>query len=220
MEINGLLAKIIFDKNSNQEFYVEESFPLDWMYPHLEPHGLIMKINRQPLAEMSDEIVQRDHDYWSQMIAPMIGDWLKSDTTVAEVAAFAEKIYARKDFKGFQGDARFIQSSDSQKMFSKERSSIAGLYAWRAQHTTDAVEKKCMNDAADFAFRQAIALCPYSPEAVIRYVNLLFGEQRFSDALVVAQTAAKMPEMKGSNGQQIRGLVDQIKNIQRQTQAK
>ena len=66
MEINGLLVKIIFDKNPNREFYIEESFPLDWMYPYLEPHGLIFKINRQPLPELSDEIVQRDHDYWTK----------------------------------------------------------------------------------------------------------------------------------------------------------
>jgi len=64
MTINGLLAKIIFDKNPNREFYIEESFPLDWMYPYLEPHGLIMKINRQPPSELSDEIIRRDHDYW------------------------------------------------------------------------------------------------------------------------------------------------------------
>jgi len=43
MQINGLLAKIIFDRETNREFYVEESFPLDWMYPNLEPHGLILK---------------------------------------------------------------------------------------------------------------------------------------------------------------------------------
>ena len=48
MAINGLLAKIMFDKNPDREFYIEESFPLDWMYPYLEPHGLIFKINRQP----------------------------------------------------------------------------------------------------------------------------------------------------------------------------
>ena len=119
MEINGLLAKIVFDQNSNREFYVEESFPLDWMYPYLEPHGLIMKINRQPLTEMSDEIVQRDHDYWTKYIAPMVGDWLNTDTSVEEVAAFAEKVYVKKDFSGFKGDPRFIQNSDSQKMFSK-----------------------------------------------------------------------------------------------------
>ena len=68
MEINGLLAKIIFDKNPDREFYIEESFPLDWMYPYLEPHGLILKINRQPLAELSDEIVERDHDYWAKLV--------------------------------------------------------------------------------------------------------------------------------------------------------
>jgi hypothetical protein len=179
-----------------------------------------MKINRQPLTEMSDEIVQRDHDYWSQMIAPMIGDWLNTGTSVEEVAAFAEKVYAKKDFNGFKGDPRFIQNSDAQKMFSKERSSIGGLYAWRAQHATNAAEKKRMSDAADFAFHQSLALCPYSPETVVRYANLLFSQQRFSDALVVAQTAAKMPEMKGSNGQQIRDLVGQIKNIQRQVRGK
>ena len=66
MNINGLIAKVIFDKNPDREFYLEESFPLDWMYPYLEPHGLIMKINRQPLSEMSDEVVQRDRDYWTK----------------------------------------------------------------------------------------------------------------------------------------------------------
>ena len=220
MEINGLLVKVIFDRNTNQEFYVEESFPLDWMYPYLEPQGIIFKLNRQPLTALSDEIVQNDHDYWTKTVTPMIGGWLNTGTTVKEVAAFAEKVFGRHDFSGFSGDPHFVQNAYSHKMFSKERSSIAGLYAWRAQHTKDAEEKKRMNDAADFAFRQAIALCPYSPEAVMRYVNLLFSEQRFSDALVVAQTAAKMPEMKGSDGQQFRGLVDQIKNIQRQVRGK
>ena len=49
MNINGLLTKVIFDHNPKNEFFVEESFPLDWMYPHLTPFGIIMKINRQPL---------------------------------------------------------------------------------------------------------------------------------------------------------------------------
>jgi hypothetical protein len=70
MAINGLLAKLIFDKNPEREFYLEESFPLDWMYPHLEPHGLIMKINRQPSAELSDEVVKRDREYWTRYIQP------------------------------------------------------------------------------------------------------------------------------------------------------
>ena len=215
MEINGLLAKVIFDKNTNQEFYVEESFQLDWMYPYLEPHRLIMKINRQPLTELSNEIVKKDNGYWTKYISPMIGDWLNPDTTVREVADFAEKIYAKDDLSGFKGDPQFVQNEYSCKIFSKERSSIGGLYAWRAQHAADDSEKKRMNDEADFAFRQSFALCPYSPEAVFRYVNLLMSERRLSDALLIAQTAADMPAMQGRDGQQIRELVRQLLQDQR-----
>src|SRR4030095_11852768 len=39
MAINGLLTKVIFDANPDHEFYVEESFALKWMYPHLVPGG-------------------------------------------------------------------------------------------------------------------------------------------------------------------------------------
>jgi hypothetical protein len=216
MEINGLTAKVIFDKNTNRECYVEESYPLDWMYPHLEPHGLIMKINRQPLPELSDEIVRNDSDYWGKYVTPMIGGWLNHDTQVKVVADFAEKVYVQKDLSGFKGDPQFIQNEYSCRMFSKLRSSIAGLYAWRAQHATHAGEKDRMNDAADFAFRQAWALCPYSPEAVFRYVNLLLSENRAADALLVAKTAGKMPAQQGSDGEQMRGLIAQLKQYQTQ----
>jgi hypothetical protein len=214
MSINGLLVKTIFDKTPDREFYIEESFPLDWMYPNLEPHGLIMKIDRQPLTRLSDEIVSNDTDYWTKYVTPMIGGWLDNDTTVEEVAAFAEKIHVKKDLSGFSGDAQFVQNEYSCKMFSKLRSSIAGLYAWRAQHAADAGEKKRMNDAADFAFRQSWALCPYSPEAVFRYVNLLLSEGRTPDAILVAETAAKMPTMQGQDGEQVRGLIQQLKQFQ------
>ena len=219
MEFNGLLAKIVFDQNSNREFYIEESYPLDWMYPHLEPHGLIMKINRQPLPALSEAVVSQDHDYWVKYVQPMIGDWLKSDTSVQEVATFAEKVFAKKDITGFTGDPQFIQNAYSQMMFAKLRSSQAGLYAWRAQHATDASEKERMNDAADFAFRQAFALCPYSIEAIFRYVNLLLSENRLADAITVAGTAAKMPAVQSSDGEQIRNLVEHLQEFQKAKEA-
>ncbi|MFZ0829299.1 MAG: hypothetical protein WAO02_17950 [Verrucomicrobiia bacterium] len=218
MNINGLLVKTIFDKTPDREFYIEESFPLDWMYPYLEPHSLIMKINRQPLPALSEAVVSQDHDYWAKYVQPMIGDWLKADTSVEEVAAFAEKVFAKNDFNGFTGDPRFIQNAYSHKMFSKLRSSQAGLYAWRAQHAADASEKERMNEAADFAFRQAFALCPYSPEAVFRYVNLLFSEKRLADAVTVAETAVKMPAIYSSDGEQFRSLARQLQNYQKANQ--
>ena len=107
MEINALLVKVIFDKNPNREFYIEESFPLDWMYPYLEPHGLIMKINRQPLAEMSGEIVRRDHDYWSKYVTPMIGDWLNGDTPIEDVTVFTEKSVSQAGLQRFQRRSTF-----------------------------------------------------------------------------------------------------------------
>jgi hypothetical protein len=208
--IRELLTKSIFDKNPNREFYVVEGFPLDWMYPYLEPHGLIMRLSRQPLPALSDEIVQRDRAYWTKYLTPMIGGWLKPDTTVQEVAAFAERIHMKKDWSGFAGDPQFVQSHYWWEIFSKLRSSIGGLYAWRARHATEAAEQKRMNDAADFAFRQAWALCPDSLETVFRYVDLLGSQNRRADALLVAQTAAKMPSMQG-NGQ-LRALVTELGN--------
>jgi outer membrane murein-binding lipoprotein Lpp len=215
MNINGLLVKTIFDKTPDREFYIEESFPLDWMYPYLEPHGLILKLNRQPLAGLSEEMVSRDHEYWARYVTPMIGGWLHDDTPVGEVAAFVQKTFGKQDFAGFTGDPRFIQNAYAHRMFSKLRSSIAGLYAWRVEHPVDAAEKQRMIHEADFAFRQAWALCPYSPEAVFRYVNFLLAQNRGADALLVAETAAQMPAMKGRDGEQLRLLVKQLKTFRK-----
>ena len=213
MEINGLLVKTIFDKNTNHEFYIEESYPLDWMYPYLEPHGLIMKINRLPLVEMSDEIVQRDHDYWTKYTTPMIGDWLNDDTSVEKVAAFAKKTFGKQDFSGFAGDPRFIQNTYSHKTFSKLRSSLGGLYAWRMHHAADAAEKERMAHEADFAYRQAWALCPYSPEAVYRYVDFLLAQNRLADARLVAETAFEIAAPRNEwDAGQFHNLIDGLKN--------
>ena len=74
MNINGLLTKVIFDHNPKNEFFVEESFPLDWMYPHLTPFGIIMKINRQPLPALTEDILKRDHEFWKQFSKRLIGN--------------------------------------------------------------------------------------------------------------------------------------------------
>ena len=49
-----------------------------------------------------------------------------------------------------------------------------------------------MSAEADFAFRQAFALCPRSPEAIFRYVNLLESADRIEDAFRVAGTAQSL----------------------------
>jgi beta-lactamase regulating signal transducer with metallopeptidase domain len=188
MGINGLIVKTIFDRNPDREFYIEESFPLDWMYPYLTPNGLIMKINRQPLKELSSDIIQQDHAYWANYLKPMLGDWLNADATVADVTAFVEKVYLRHDLDGFTGDPQFAGDLWARKSYSKLRSSMGGVYNWRDQNAQSPQEKKEMTTAANFAFLQALAMCPESPEIIQRYVDFLLSENRQDDAILVAKT--------------------------------
>jgi thioredoxin-like negative regulator of GroEL len=198
MNINGLLTKVMFDHNPKNEFFVEESFPLDWMYPHLTPFGIIMKINRQPLPSLTEDILQRDHEFWKQFSKRLIGDIIDYDTPVKQITDWVEKTYVRHDLNGFTGDRKFLHDDDGQKSFSKLRSSIGGIYAWRLTQAPAEYRPKSNAEyqqvlkEAEFTFRQAFAFCPYSPEAVFRYCQLLLQLQRFEDALLIAQTCLKL----------------------------
>jgi tetratricopeptide (TPR) repeat protein len=208
MAINGLLTKVIFDRNPTNEFFVEESFPLDWMFPNLTPFGVIMKINRDPLPVLTEDILKRDHEFWAKYSERLIGNWITYDTPVKDITDFAERVYIKHDYTGFKGDLKFIRDDDAQKSFSKLRSSIAGVYSWRVgqppsggvmppQYMAVGKNRDLVEREADFAFKQAFAFCPYSPEAVYRYVQLLVNMRRVDDALLVAQTAQKLDPYNG-----------------------
>ena len=66
---------------------------------------------------------------------------------------------------------------------------------------------------ADFAFRQAFAFCPFSPEAVSRYAYLLAGAARLDDAEKIAETALRFDR----DNPFIQSLLNQIKGA-RQSQ--
>jgi thioredoxin-like negative regulator of GroEL len=216
MNINGLLAKVIFDQCPKNEFFVEESFPLKWMYPHLTPYGVIMKVNRQPLAGLSEDVLKKDHEFWSRYSERLIGNWITYDTTVKQIAEFVEKVYLHRDFSGFKGDRKFVRDDQAQKAFSKLRSSIAGVYAWRISpacppeyRPKSNAEFQRLVREVDFAFRQAFAFCPYSPEAVFRYINLLCSLQRFDDAVVVASTCLKLDPFNAH----VAGVVKNLRDL-------
>jgi tetratricopeptide (TPR) repeat protein len=214
------LTKVIFDQNPTNEFFIEESFPLEWMYPHLTPFGIIMKINRQPLPQLTEEVFSKDHEFWSKYSERLIGNWITYDTPVQEIADFALKTFLRHNFSGFEGDRRFVRDDQAQKAFSKLRSSIAGVYAWRLgpdcppeyRPRTEAERQRLIKET-DFAFRQAFAFCPYSPEAVFRYVNFLVSVQgRVEDARIVAETCARLDPFN----QQVAGLVKNLSQAKNQ----
>ncbi len=217
MNMNGLLFKVMFDACPTNQFFIEESFPIARIYRHLEPHGLIFKVDRQPLAELPAETIQNDREYWRNSLESKIGGWVTGETTLETIAAFATKTFLRHDFTSFTGDPRFVQNDYSCKMFSKERAAIAGLYAWRASHATNDFEKQRMTSEADFAFRQALAMCPYSPEAVYRYVSFLLSQNRTPDALLVAETAAQMPQNQPQRNKDEMGqLLTSLKKYQKE----
>jgi len=100
--INGMISKMIFDKNKDKHsFYVEESFPMDWYYPHAVPHGLFLKIERDPVAQLPPERVAADRKFWD---------------------AYAAKLMAEK---------KFLNDRPARMSFAKLRSSIANIYAYR-----------------------------------------------------------------------------------------
>jgi hypothetical protein len=208
MSINALIARCIFDHNTNCGFYVEESFPLDWMYPYLLPHGLIFKLNREPLAALTTQTIDADHAFWAKQCQSMLGDWLKPETSVSNVCAFVESVYGQKDWSHFTGDPGFVTNNFATRTFSKLRSSIGGLYQWRLTSKTDAGDKARLQAETDYAFRQAFALCPASPEAVFRYVNFLESQNRLNDAILITRTAWKMNPDNGQLNDLLSHLMD------------
>ena len=102
------------------------------------------------------------------------------------------------------------------------RSSIGGVYSWRINPAnppppeyrpkTEAEVRRIYKEA-DFTFKQAFAFCPYSPEAVFRYINLLVQPPapiapRLDDALLIAETAQKLDPYNG----QIAGLIANLRD--------
>ncbi|MCL1887580.1 MAG: DUF2723 domain-containing protein [Kiritimatiellaeota bacterium] len=108
MEINAILTQKIHEWNKDEhDFYIEESYPIKWMYPYLRPAGVIMKIEKEPLPTP-----QKDPGLWRGII----------DQDTAYWDALCGELMARKEF---------LRSMDAQKNFSKLRTAIAGVYLHR-----------------------------------------------------------------------------------------
>ena len=203
MDINAKLARTIFDKNPDHDFYLEESFPLNWMYPHLVPHGLIFKLERKTLKELPPDLIARNRKDWQEYMALCVGGAVvKPETTVAELCRWVETIYIKGDRENFKGDALFLKSKkemrgnenrkgppySEQMAFSKMRSAQATLYFTRKLNTKDIKLKKEYAREADYAYRQAFALGPINPETVFRFSSFLTTMNRHDSAMRVAET--------------------------------
>jgi tetratricopeptide (TPR) repeat protein len=105
MTINGILAELIFKENKDRhDFYVEESYVIQWMYPYLTPNGIMLKLNKDPLPGLPPDVVENDQRFWGWYT-----HWL------LDQSEFRRDICARKSF-------------------SKLRSAIAGIYDYRRMY--------------------------------------------------------------------------------------
>lgn len=185
MAINGVLARMIFEQNKTKHpFYVEESYVIPWMYPYLSPQGLIMKLNAEPLNDLSPETLNADRTFWDRLATHLAGSItnLPDDVTPPAVAGKDNELLsldqaAKTKTWRVGKNHRFSASPEARKTFSKMRGAIAGLYAYRR-----------MFPEAEYAFRQAITLCPGSAEANYRLADVLMQQRKFTEARTVIES--------------------------------
>jgi hypothetical protein len=172
MNINGIVTKMIFDHNKDKHpFFVEESYVISWMYPYMEPHGLILKLNGKETDKLDPASIERDRAFWARLSKELLAD------------------------------PRFLQSDGARKTYSKLRSAIGGLYAYRR-----------MSEEAEAAYKQAIELCPTSPEANFRLAQLYMELSRADDAIAVLAQLQKLDPLNDKIGM----AIEQMHKLKRQ----
>jgi hypothetical protein len=195
MAINGLLAKVIFEKNPTREFYIEESFPLEWMYPYLSPVGPIMKLNRQPVSALNETILDADRKYWRTLTDRFLGSWLTETSSVQTVCEFVEQVYADVQLDGFKGDPDYIladRNHSPRRHYGKLRLAQATLFEWRLDRATTPEETTAMKRAAELAYKQLLALAPDESEHVRRCARLFVSLKRPDDARRILETGLRI----------------------------
>jgi hypothetical protein len=190
MTINGLLVRDILQDNPERDCYIEESYALDWMYPYLEPAGPIFKLRHAAQEALFEEAVRNDREYWQKTTRRLIGQEVHVETPLAEVCAAAQELVGKP--VDFQGDPAFLRDEGARKTFSKLRSSISGLYSWRAAHSKSTSERRQMEREAELACKQAYLFCPQSPEAIWRCAMLFISQHRVEDAQKFIAAARKL----------------------------
>ena len=142
MKINEIISKKIFEMNKGKRaMYVEESYPMEWMFDYMTPHGLVMKLNAEPSTAVSDKEVRENAEFW---------DWMTK--RLLSSSAFSSR-RAEHWHKGADGkcdpDHRI-----GVRGFTKLRLAHARLYAYRSRNP----------GAFETAVRQAVAIDPQDPE--------------------------------------------------------
>jgi predicted Zn-dependent protease len=163
---------MIFDRNKDRHtFYLEESYAVPWMYPFLEPYGVIFRLTTEPQAQLRAQSLAHDRAYWDALTRELLAD------------------------------PRFRRDDEAQRHFAKLRTAIGGLYAYRK-----------LPQEAEYAYRQALALCPDSYEAHVRLAQLYGEQNRCAEGRQLLENYLKYDQYNIA----IREMIVAFGNLQRQ----
>ena len=161
MEINGILAKFIFERNKDDhDFYVEESYVIPWMRDYMTPHGLVLKLNSEKTGKLRKADLTEDLDFWDWQTRRLLDD----------------PQFCRRRSERWRNNPEGDKDTDHRvacRAFSKLRCTIAALYA--AEGNAPQARK---------AFRDAHAIDPQSPEVIARYVQDCLLKEGSLDAAI------------------------------------
>jgi len=142
-ELNGIVARKIFEKNKkDRTFYLEQSIPIDWMYPYMVPSGLIFKLNPEPLASLPAGVVEEDRKFWDAYSARLLQDpKFRSDDdatlTFAKLASWHADLYR---YRGLEKEQEYWLKITIAlcPQFQDGVNNLARLYA-KQQHYDEAI---------------------------------------------------------------------------------
>ena len=72
---HAAIAQWIFENNKHKrDFFIEESFPMEWTYAYAIPNGLSYRLNKEPLETLPPEVVAEDFRYWNAYVDRLLGN--------------------------------------------------------------------------------------------------------------------------------------------------
>jgi hypothetical protein len=73
--VNGIVAERIFQKNKDKHtFYLEQSVPMPWTYPYMQPWGLIFKLTPEKQKDLPKEMIDQDRKFWDAYSAKLLAN--------------------------------------------------------------------------------------------------------------------------------------------------
>ena len=71
MAVNGILSKWIVDANPERQYFLEESYVIPWMFPYLEPQGVLLRLNSKPM-DLSEQTIESDRLFWAELTKKLL----------------------------------------------------------------------------------------------------------------------------------------------------